>query len=193
MQIGRCRRCRGSPRLAAFPAGSQRPQPRPWHAAWAPTRAGYPYAELPAVRCSSRRGDRSAPRRVSRRGSGVKLRQRRRWRRRPREELQEEERRRQRVRFSAATLSQARLVPPPPGASALAPRLPPTRRPARDRPEGGATRAVAARRGEARVVVFPRHPPLDAPQPAPGPTGQPPLRKETTPVRPPPASSAAVP
>lgn len=103
----------------------------------------------------------------------MKLRQRQRQRRRrrrwrPREELQEEERRQQRVCFSAATLSQARLVPPPPEASALAPRLPPARCGARDRPEGGATRVVAARHGEERAAVFPHHPPLDAPQPAPG-------------------------
>lgn len=146
--------------------GLRAPSPGRWNAACAPTRAGSPQAELC---CSSRRGGRSAPCWGSRRGSGVKLRQRRRRRRRrPREELQEEEQRQQRVRFSAATLSQARLVPPPPEASALAPRLPPARCRAPDRPEGGATRVVAARRGEERAAVFPHHPPLDAPQPAPG-------------------------
>jgi hypothetical protein len=148
--------------------GLRAPSPGPWNAACPPTRAGCPHAEL---RCSSGRGGSSARRWGSRRGSGVKLRQRQRRRRRqrrPREELQEEERRQQRVRFSAATLSQARLVPPPPEASALAPRLPPACCWARDRSEGGATRVVAARRGEARAAVFPHHPLLDAPQPAPG-------------------------
>lgn len=103
----------------------------------------------------------------------MKLRQRRQRRRRRREELQEEERRRQRVRFSAATLSQARLVPPPAGASALAPRLP------RSRPlpgSGPARRWSHSRRGcqawgERGAAVFPRHPPLDAPQPVPGSAG----------------------
>lgn len=153
--------------------------------------AGYPRAKL---RCGSGRGSRCLGRWGSRLGSGVKLRQRRQRRRRRREELQEEERRRQRVRFSAATLSQARLVPPPAGASALAPRLP------RSRPlpgSGPARRWSHSRRGcqawgERGAAVFPRHPPLDAP-PACAWVGRPPLREDTKPVRPPPASSEPVP
>lgn len=171
--------------------GLRAPSPGPWNVACAPTRAGSPNAEL---RCSSGRGGSSAPRWGSRRGSGVKLRQRRRRRRRrPREELQEEERRRQRVRFSAATLSQARLVPPPPEASALAPRLPPARPlpgsgPARRRshPRRGCQAWGSGARGISPSPTLGRPPACAW-------VGHPPLQKETAPVRPPPAFSAAVP